>query len=232
MRTKINTLRRSFIGFWRSDSGLSAFLVLLILNSFVFPPLILEWKFGYILGSLSLSLLLLAGIIAASERYFLMISISFLTFLAVVLHWASILIPSKIIIAWSLLFTLATFVMMTYTIVIQVFRDGPINIHRIQGSIAIYLLLGTIWANAYTLLALFYPDAFAGAIHFDSSIRMETWIYFSYSTLTTVGYGDITPIHPIGRSLAMMEALVGQLFPAILISRLVSQEIQERSKNN
>jgi len=57
----------------------------------------------------------------------------------------------------------------------------------------------------------------------------ENWLYFSYATLSTVGYGDIVAVHPIARSLAVMEALVGQLYPAILIARLVSQEVQDRS---
>jgi voltage-gated potassium channel Kch len=60
---------------------------------------------------------------------------------------------------------------------------------------------------------------------FDPETRL---IYFSFATLTTVGYGDITPVHPIARSLAMLEALIGQLFPVILIARLVSMELYYR----
>ena len=54
-------------------------------------------------------------------------------------------------------------------------------------------------------------------------------IYFSVMTLTTVGYGDITPIHPMARALAMLEAVIGQLFPVILIARLVAMELQFRN---
>jgi voltage-gated potassium channel Kch len=109
----------------------------------------------------------------------------------------------------------------------QVFRQGPITFHRIQGAIAAYLLLGLAWANAYDLIELARP----GALRFPEGggptpIRL---VYFSFVTLTTVGYGDITPIHPAARSLAIAEALVGQLFPAILIGRLVSMEIASRT---
>jgi voltage-gated potassium channel Kch len=109
----------------------------------------------------------------------------------------------------------------------QVFRQGPVTFHRIQGAIAAYLLLGLAWANAYELIELARP----GALRFPDGggptpIRL---IYFSFVTLTTVGYGDITPLHPTARSLAISEALVGQLFPAILIARLVSMEIASRS---
>jgi hypothetical protein len=57
---------------------------------------------------------------------------------------------------------------------------------------------------------------------------MPRLIYFSFVTLTTVGYGDMAPIHPLTRSLATLEALVGQLYPAILIARLVSLELHAR----
>ncbi len=58
---------------------------------------------------------------------------------------------------------------------------------------------------------------------------LQPWLYFSFVTLTTMGYGDITPIHPAARSLAVLEALVGQLYPAILLARLVSLEVQSRT---
>ena len=64
------------------------------------------------------------------------------------------------------------------------------------------------------------PGAFAG--HTDESGGLADWIYFSFVTLTTVGYGDITPVALGARSLTMLEALVGQLYPAVIIARLVS----------
>jgi len=61
---------------------------------------------------------------------------------------------------------------------------------------------------------------------------MPSLVYFSFVTLTTVGYGDITPVHPIVRSLSNLEALVGQLYPAILIGRLVAMELSARQSNS
>ena len=61
--------------------------------------------------------------------------------------------------------------------------------------------------------------------------KMQTFAYFSFVTLTTVGYGDITPVHPVARVLAVGEALVGQLYPAILIGRLVSLQITSRPQD-
>jgi voltage-gated potassium channel Kch len=74
------------------------------------------------------------------------------------------------------------------------------------------------------------PGAFAAAS--GALLEHAHYQYFSIVTLTTLGYGDITPVHPFARSLAMLEALTGQLFPAILIARLVSMELVVRDRRH
>ena len=74
-------------------------------------------------------------------------------------------------------------------------------------------------------MALWHPGAFAIAFAGRSS---NQWTYYSFVTLTTMGYGDIMPVHPLARALAVLEALTGQLYLAILLARLVSLEIQSR----
>ena len=88
------------------------------------------------------------------------------------------------------------------------------------GAIVLYLLLGVMSAVAYAMLDTLVPHAFDGRD--DSGAGLADWAYFSFVTLTTVGYGDITPVARAARSMAMLEALVGQLYPAIIIARLVS----------
>jgi voltage-gated potassium channel Kch len=116
---------------------------------------------------------------------------------------------------------------------LEVLKKGPITLHRVQGAVAVYLLFGLIWAFAYDLVILHAPQAFhADELTIQHAPLTPTLIYFSFTTLTTVGYGDITPIHPIARSLAMLEAFVGQLFPAILIARLVAMELHIGSRDD
>jgi hypothetical protein len=105
----------------------------------------------------------------------------------------------------------------------QVFRAGPITPHRVQGAIAIYLLLGIFWAVLYEMVELVQPGSF-GISHPGGRAVLPQLAYFSFTTLTTLGVGDIVPINPVARSLTMLEALVGQLFPVILIARLVTME--------
>jgi hypothetical protein len=86
-----------------------------------------------------------------------------------------------------------------------------------------------MWGCLYQVLKLNWPGAFlVGGIPSNAAMHPQTFFYFSFVTLTTVGFGDVTPLHPLGRSLAMMEALTGQLFPAILIARLVAMSITSR----
>lgn len=223
-----NHFRGMLVRFWRSDPGLSAFLTLLILSVLVLPPLESMWGWGGILDDIAFSLLLLGGIAAASERIRNLVAIALVIVIALVLHWVDRDTPSIVLAQWQALFVILSFGMLALVILGQVFRDGPVTYHRIQGAIAAYLLLGATWAGAYELTALHFPDAFTGSLDSGNGIS-NNWLYFSYATLSTVGYGDIAAHHPIARYLAVTEALVGQLYPAILIARLVSQEVQDRT---
>jgi len=114
------------------------------------------------------------------------------------------------------------------------FRPGRVSVHRVMGGVAAYLLVGLTWAFGYKLLMEKSPDA----IHFQSSIagsptgEPSRLIYFSFATLTSVSYGDAYPIHRVARSMAMAEALIGQLYPSILIATLVGMALQARSNGS
>jgi voltage-gated potassium channel len=105
----------------------------------------------------------------------------------------------------------------------QVLRAGPINSRRVQGSVAIYLLLGILWAVSYDIVELLQPESFSIRAQ-KGGTDLQQLGYLSFSTLTTLGLGDILPLSPLARSLVMLESLVGQLFLVILIARLVAME--------
>lgn len=85
------------------------------------------------------------------------------------------------------------------------------------------MLIGLIWAVAYALVDAAVPAGFSGAG--GAAGDLGDWVYFSLVTLATLGYGDITPVARMARSLATLEALIGQLYPAIIIARLVSLQL-------
>jgi len=108
---------------------------------------------------------------------------------------------------------------------------GPVSVHRVMGGVAAYLLIGLTWAFGYKLLLEMIPDA----IHFQTPLTAGVatgepgrLIYFSFEILTTVAFGDAYPVHRVARSLSIAEALIGQLYPAILIATLVGMALQVR----
>lgn len=92
----------------------------------------------------------------------------------------------------------------------------------LSAGISVYLLMGFFWAAAYALVARIHPGAFANVSVDAGRLQGFEAIYFSFITLTTVGFGDISPVAPVARMLAMMEAMTGTLYLAVLVSRLVS----------
>ena len=86
------------------------------------------------------------------------------------------------------------------------------------------MLLGLAWVSIYQLVEVFYPGSFVGGSidGADRNLIVSELLYFSFVTLTTLGYGDINPVTPVARSVAVLEAVAGVLSLAIIVSRLVS----------
>lgn len=112
-----------------------------------------------------------------------------------------------------------------------VFAPGRVTFHRIVGGILLYLTIGLTFVALFGLVALNAPEAFKGLDARQGNFAIAgNLIYFSFVTLTTIGYGDIVPLHPYARGLANLEAIIGQLYPATLLARLVTLELAgERS---
>ncbi|MGB7034208.1 MAG: potassium channel family protein [Xanthobacteraceae bacterium] len=110
-----------------------------------------------------------------------------------------------------------------------VFGPGRVTVHRVQGAIVLYLNFALFFFIIYRLMEVLVPGSFSNLPHSGSEYGSgAALLYFSFSTLTTLGYGDIVPLHPLARSLANLEGVIGQLYPATLLARLVSLEIAHR----
>jgi Ion channel len=101
------------------------------------------------------------------------------------------------------------------------FGAGKVSGHRIMGAVILYLSIALVFANAYRVCALLLHGSFSGLDLGQGHFAGNT-LYFSLSTLTTTGFGDIAPLHPLVRSIANLESVIGQLFPATLLARLVT----------
>jgi hypothetical protein len=185
---------------------------------FVLPPLLAGSTGRSLAGDVAFALLLVSGVLALAGRGLarnVMLPVALLT---IALDLGSWWLPVRA--SWVLLAGLLSLLLLLAVVLFQTLREGPITFHRIQGGVAAYLLLGVAWAHAYALVAVLRPGAFSGALSGGDAPR--SFLYYSFVTLTTVGYGDVLPVHPAARSLAMLEAVIGPLYLAILLARLVS----------
>ncbi len=133
---------------------------------------------------------------------------------------------------WMYSMVLTSYMVFIFILIVrQIFNGESITFRKIGGGIAAYLLLGHLWASLYVTVYLMNQSAFlAGGEPIEPGEALRQLSYFSFITLTTTGYGDITAVGPLARSLGIFESLTGQLFPAVFIAKLVSQQIEDSRK--
>jgi energy-coupling factor transporter transmembrane protein EcfT len=150
--------------------------------------------------------------------------------LAIAVHWAGIVFGTPGLFFWNSVLSLLSILAFLLIVLWGVYREGPITGHRVLGAIAAYLLLALCFSLAYDLIEYVHPGSFTLPLEGaqGNQTRSASFLYFSVVTLTTVGFGDIAAVHPVARSLVMVEALVGTLYPAILLARLVTLQIETR----
>ncbi len=120
---------------------------------------------------------------------------------------------------------------LTWVVAHAVYAPGRITSHRLQGAVVLYLSLATIFASAFGLIWELRPGAFVNLLaRAGGPEEVATMLYFSLTTLTTTGYGDIVAVDPFARSLANLESALGQFFLAITVARLVTLELQDRRR--
>jgi hypothetical protein len=112
--------------------------------------------------------------------------------------------------------------------VYDVLFGGVIDINRLVGAACIYLLSGSMWGIVYFLLSVVSPGSFVGITGETWSEQLNEFTYHSFVTLTTLGYGDITPAAPVARTLNYLEAVLGQLYLTVLVASLVGIHIANR----
>ena len=198
-------------------------LIALALLLFFFP-FVEEVKGGDLIVSLLLSLVLLSAVLAVASRGRTLVVALLLAIPAIGGRWINHFRPDLIPPAVFLVAGLALVAFVVVNLLRFVLRAPSVNTEVLCASISAYLMLGLMWTMAYWLVDQLTPG---GAFSFNTnagthSMSGFTGFYFSFVTLSTVGYGDITPVSRIARWLAAMEAMTGLLYVAVLIARLVS----------
>jgi hypothetical protein len=213
-----------------SDPLLTALTGLIVVMLFVVAPLQALGLFVFQAFELVLALVLVGGVFVVSGSRIAVVAM--LGALAMIAAGAVLRIKSPSILDLNL-FAGSWLIMgitMGYVVARATFAPGRITYHRVMGAVLLYLTLAVTFAALFTFLGTLVPGAFAGLVVEDSPALASRLIYFSFATLTTTGYGDIVPVHPMARSLCNLEAIFGQLYPATLLARLVTLELAHRNE--
>lgn len=223
IRKHVTKARQGWRRWVDSDNSLTALLFFLVLYGFIIYPLAGKDGKTDTLAALSFSIVLVLGVLATTKHKGARLGMVVLAGLAFTSHWLHFFIREHAVHIIAAAASALFFSVLSWLIIARVFRGGGITIYRIYGAIAVYLLLGILWGEFYILIYLFQPESF----YFNPATQygeppISELIYFSFTTLTTLGLGDIVPVHPMARSMATLEALIGQLYPAVLLARLVT----------
>ena len=191
---------------------------------FFFFPFVEEVKGGDVIVSILLSLVLLSAVLAVADRKGVFFIALLLAIPAIAGRWISHFRPDLVPPPVFLVAGLALIAFVVANLLRFVLRAPSVNTEVLCASISAYLMLGLLWTVAYWLVAQVTPDAFAFNMAGGTKETMAGFnaFYFSFITLSTVGYGDITPVSKIARWLAAAEAMTGLLYVTVLIARLVS----------
>jgi hypothetical protein len=222
MHTFLSDISKKLKSVLGGENWFDIFLSMLFISFFIAP--FIDSPPVRLLTSLLYSLLMIAGVVSMSRHTSIRMITALVALLAISLRWLKHIMPTPGIVKLGTLAILVFMIMLTVVTLTKVFAKGRVTAHRVRGAIAAYLLFGISFSLLYGLLDQILPNSFslaAGADGFTPE-RQEALTYFSFVTLTTVGYGDITPTHEISRMFVVMEALLGQLYPATLLARLVS----------
>jgi hypothetical protein len=188
-------------------------LLLLILSA------VLEGvEYGYIVVNTMSTIVFFLGVYAIGRNRRTLIILIILGLPWFLSEWA--FTKSTRTIFTSMLF----FIFVTITILEHILKSEEVTTDTLYGAVCVYLLLGIMWASIYGFLEYVSPGAvFEGYDkEITTKISSNELIYYSYTTLATIGYGDITSVTPVGRIISVLEAIFGQLYIAFLVARLIS----------
>jgi hypothetical protein len=226
LETQKNPKNTWTVNFWQTDLSLTYLLFFLMITVFVIYPITHKGFFSELLFAFFVGLSFLSGIFSVTHKLRGRAIAVGASLLLVIIGFVILMIGrhlSDIVYLAIVMVYLAT---LAGLLIKEIFSDDEVNIHRLQGAVAVYILFALIFSFAFRITYILDHTSFHfGDFHAESEggkVVPFEFLYFSFIILTTMGYGEILPVGHYAQSLAMIESLIGVLFPSILISRLVS----------
>jgi len=212
---------------WLTQRRFLVLLISLLLLSLVHPVLSSLRLVGTkLLLNTFLTIILFSSVYAVSQTKRLFIITLCLGIPSFGARWlVDLLGSSPGIVAAILSMMAAFFLLVTIIMLSHVLKDAKVTGETISAAICVYLLIGLLWACFFALTHVLQPSSF----HIENP-ELSNFVYYSFITLSTLGYGDITPLSPPARALSYVEAITGQLYLAVLVARLVALHIAQPKK--
>jgi hypothetical protein len=196
-------------------------LFCVLVGLIIFTPIAELQGYGHTALTIALVLVIAAAVNAAREHVSLRIIVIVVGLTAACLQLGSLIFDKMVLEISNNISSLVLLLLTTSLILKRVLAVETSNFDTLCGAAAIYLMLGITWTSFFSLISLVYPDAFLG-LRDDALERWNDLMYFSFTTLTTLGYGDVAPTNTVARIWATLEAVAGTLYLTILVARLVA----------
>lgn len=208
--------------------GRFLYLLIILMGYLILSPFLQDFVRLRLLYYIFLTALLVSSIVAiGGHRRHTTIAIA-MAVPMVLLIWIAYIHPSLPVRLSANIVTLLFLVYVISLILIFVFTTRQVTRHVIFGAISVYLLIGITWSIVYTVMESLAPGSFSQTPDPKAS-QPAFFVYFSFVTITTLGYGDITPLTPKAQSLVIAEALVGQIYMTVLIAWLVGLYVSQKT---
>ena len=211
----------------KRKEGRLSFMLWSMVSLMVVSPVCREFTHVKIVLDLAFTLVFISGIYAVSHKRILVI-LQIIFAVPMLLYLWERIFPSLPDLALAGPLSAIIFsIIIIKGIFDRIISAKRISSDLIRGGLVIYLLLGFAWAMLYVVLFNFHPTAFNGIADIPQDEIMSVFLYFSFVTMSTLGYGDISPAIEITRSLAMLEAIAGQIYLVVVVAWLVGVKIAQ-----
>lgn len=213
--------------YWLNDASFVALLIVLFFTVFVLPILIEYEHIDMVYVNLVFLFLFFTGIWSSRNAYLILItSLLFLTQVTLrLLRFSDLPVEFYLMERVFGLINMAVFIFVNFRIL---FRNQEVNLYRVIGAVNVYLLLALLGAFAFELIQLTTGNSISGQAMIDSEQKLtgsdkdfSIYVYFSLVSLTTVGFGDYTPVNISAKMVSVLMSTVGILYPAVVIAKLV-----------
>jgi len=216
-------VHRSFLHVVKAVAqGRFTYLLGFLLSLMLIFPFAEEWTYGPPAMQLAYSFLLVSALYAVADNRWVFRAGILLFAAGLASHWWIVMTSSPVAVVTGVVCEIAFFGFIIAAVLRHVFGHERVTGDTIAGAVCVFFLIGIIWTLAYQAIHFFDHQAFNNvAAESFSSTAMVDLVYYSFSTLTTLGYGDITPLSRPARMFAVTEAIVGQIYLTVLVARLV-----------